>query len=313
MGSGGAFVPNASVHAELDYALPRDPVKFRSLVEEWFVDAVRNLGGDDLAPLADDLDLSGRGAVLRKSGVPYGRPGELWGSLWTTRVSRGRRTRSGKAWSPKAWAFFLQELETEPLGVSVGLARLGADGYPGGPWLRIAAERDFEAPDWVRLMVHRSAEEFFAPERSVEIQRRWTDFLHRRLEAQEQPCLFGCLTDDIETTTYRTALEASLGLFPDETLPEHDTVLRGYSWITVCSPGVAHRLGGADALRASGAFTDVTGLADGGLLLRATDDMRTYTADRIAEVFQQVRAVLPPGKPVGGLSETVPRLVFLER
>ncbi|MFJ2789024.1 MULTISPECIES: hypothetical protein [unclassified Streptomyces] len=90
-------------------------------------------------------------------------------------------------------------------------------------------------------------------------------------------------------------------------------MMRGYSWIIVCSPGVANRLGGVDALRASGAFTDVMALADAGLVLRATEDTRTYTAEWINKVFQQVRAVLPSGKPIGGLSETTPRLVFVER
>ncbi|MFC9397228.1 hypothetical protein ACFTWS_29275 [Streptomyces sp. NPDC057027] len=113
-----------------------------------------------------------------------------------------------------------------------------------------------------------------------------------------------------ETPSQRTALEASLGLFQDETVPELDTTLRGYSWTTVCSPGVASRLGGPAALSTSGAFTTVTELTDGGLVLQATEDFRGYTPHRIAMVYRQLRAVLPPGEPVGGLSNMTPSLVF---
>ncbi|MFF9912839.1 hypothetical protein [Streptomyces sp. NPDC013457] len=301
---------NASVHAELDYAVPEGPAGYRRLVEDWFADAARTLGGDALDPFANGLDLSGRGAVLRKTGARYGEPGELWGSLWTAKMARGNRTRSGRVWSPKEWGAFLDGLEKEPLEVTLELARLGRDGYPAGPWLTVTAERDFEAPEWVQLMANRSAEEFFAPDRSAELQGRWTDFLHRRLESAGQTCLFGCVTDDVGMTTHRTALEECLGLFQNETIPELDTTLRGYAWTTVCSPGVAERLGGAEALRASGAFARVTVLADGGLVLQATEDMRAYTPDRIARVFRQLRPVLPPGRPVGGIFDTTPRIVF---
>ena len=310
MGNPGGFTPNASVHAELNYALPEGRGGYRRLVEEWFIDAARSLSGAALDPFAHGLDLSGRGAVLSKSGVPYGEPGELWGSLLTTRMARGRRTRSGRAWSPAEWESFLDGFEKVPFEVTLKLTRLGADGYPAGPWFKVTAERDIEAPEWVRLMADRSSEEFFAPDHSSDVQRQWTAFLRRRLEGAGQTCLFGCLTDDVETTTQRTALEASLGLFQDETVPELDTTLRGYSWTTVCSPGVASRLGGPAALSTSGAFATVTELTDGGLVLQATEDFHGYTPDRITMVYRQLRAVLPPGEPVGGLSDMTPRLVF---
>ncbi|MEV6250558.1 hypothetical protein AB0M38_30865 [Streptomyces sp. NPDC051742] len=45
-------------------------------------------------------------------------------------------------------------------------------------------------------------------------------------------------------------------------------------------------------------------------MLQATDDVRDYTPDRIAVVFQQLRQALPSSEPVGGLSDMTPRLVF---
>ncbi|MFD9035995.1 hypothetical protein ACFVZW_33375 [Streptomyces sp. NPDC059567] len=162
VGDAGGFVPNASVHCELNYALPEDGAGYRRLVEEWFADAAQDLSAAELDPFAHDLDLSGRGAALRNRGSPCGEPGELWDSLWVARMSRGRRTRSGRVWSPKEWASFLDDLEKVPLVVTLRLTRLGADGFPAGPWLTVTAERDFDAPHWVQLMADRSAEEFFA-------------------------------------------------------------------------------------------------------------------------------------------------------
>ncbi|MCX5390548.1 hypothetical protein ABZY68_08070 [Streptomyces sp. NPDC006482] len=51
-------------------------------------------------------------------------------------------------------------------------------------------------------------------------------------------------------------------------------------------------------------------MADGGLVLRATDDFRDYTPDRIAMVHGKLQKVLFSGEPVGRLSEMTPRLVF---
>ncbi|MFJ8691558.1 hypothetical protein [Streptomyces roseolilacinus] len=305
-------MPNASVHAELDFALPSDASGYRRLVEGWFVDAVRDLAGPALNPFEGNLDLGGRGGVLKRSGVPYGHPGELWGTLWVADLARGRRKRSGEVWTPAAWDGFLARLDTVPFEVTLMLAVLDADGFPAEPWCTVRAERDVEAPEWVRLMVDRSSEEFFSPEAGHATQRRWTDFLHRRLAAADRTCLHGFIADDVETTTHRTALEAALGLFQDETLPVLDHTLRGYSWLTVLSPGVAGRLGGTAALRTTGAFSSVTALDDGGLVLQATEDMRSYTPDRIAEVFRQVRAVLPQGRPTDFISATKARLHYQE-
>ncbi|MGW0697944.1 hypothetical protein ACWD0A_01065 [Streptomyces sp. NPDC002867] len=312
MKSTGEFAPNSSVHAELDFALPADPSGFRRLVGGWFVDAVQKLAGPALNPFEPGLDLAGRGHVLKESGVPFGSPGELWGSLWVAEMHRGRRKRSGEVWTPAAWDAFLDRLDRVPLNATLRLSVLDPDGYPAAPWFQVTAERDVDAPEWVCLMVDRSSEDFFAPDTGHATQQRWTQFLRRRLQEADQTCLYGCVTDDVETTTHRTALEAALGLFQDETLPELDETLRGYSWITVCSPGVSNRLGGAARLRESEVFAGITPLKDGGLVLQATPDMRSYMPDRVATVFQQLRTVLPPGTPSEFVSDVTPRLVHEE-
>jgi hypothetical protein len=72
-------------------------------------------------------------------------------------------------------------------------------------------------------------------------------------------------------------------------------VLRGYSWVTVVAPGIAARLGGARALRASGAFYEVSVLPNGSLWLRATPAINEFTGDRVRRVFEVLAPVLTEG------------------
>jgi hypothetical protein len=58
-------------------------------------------------------------------------------------------------------------------------------------------------------------------------------------------------------------------------------VLRGYPWVTVCGPEIAARLGGPDALRASGAFHEVRVLPTGSVWLQATERLGDYTGDAL--------------------------------
>ena len=73
------------------------------------------------------------------------------------------------------------------------------------------------------------------------------------------------------------------------------TRLRGYSWVTVVAAELAGRLGGAEALRASGAFYEVSELRDGVLWLRATPTINDFTGKRVRRVFDALAPVLLPG------------------
>jgi hypothetical protein len=89
-------------------------------------------------------------------------------------------------------------------------------------------------------------------------------------------------------------------------------MLRGYEWVTVCPAQIATTLGGAKALRASGAFVEVTELGTGGLLLRATEDPADWTEEAARRVFEAVRLVLPPGQPQQPEFETITHVVMAD-
>ncbi|MFF2525688.1 hypothetical protein [Streptomyces liangshanensis] len=301
---------NDTVTATVSHALPAGASAFRAWAESCLLDAVGVLTGPRLDPFAHALDLQGRASVLGRPGVPYGAPGELWGTLWVAPAYKpGRSTKlSGQVWTPRNWDAFLGRLDDVPAKASVMLGRLAANGFPGPDHWTASVVRDADAPDFATFTVRASSQEFTDPATSRDVQRRWLDFLDRRLRAAPG-ILFGSLADDGEDAD-RTELEVALGLFPDDTLPGLDSVLRGYSWVTVCSAGVARRLGGPESLSDSPAFTRVVPLKGGGVLLQATDDIREYGPERVAAVFDRLRPALPPGTPTPAYTDRAPRLAF---
>lgn len=94
----------------------------------------------------------------------------------------------------------------------------------------------------------------------------------------------------------RTALEMLLRVFPDGRLSTTANTLRGYSWLTICSEGVADVLGGAAALRASGAFNEIIDL-NGPIWMVATSQYRAYDQEAAKRVFAAVAKALPAGMP----------------
>jgi len=74
-------------------------------------------------------------------------------------------------------------------------------------------------------------------------------------------------------------------------------LLRGYSWVTLLHAGALRRLGGVQAVRAGGAFTDVRPLPGGGCLVRATERLADYDEAAVQRVFEAVAPALAPGPP----------------
>jgi hypothetical protein len=107
-----------------------------------------------------------------------------------------------------------------------------------------------------------------------------------------------------------TALDRLLRRNPVTSLKEGRRFLRGYEWTTICPAEIAKTLGGADVLRASGAFAEVTELGRGGLLLRATEDPAEWNDDAVRRVFEAVRPALPPGQPRQPQFETITNVVM---
>ncbi|MDQ1012636.1 hypothetical protein QFZ82_007121 [Streptomyces sp. V4I23] len=94
-----------------------------------------------------------------------------------------------------------------------------------------------------------------------------------------------------------TNLDWVLGRRVRDSVREARKLLRGYSWTTVCPEELSQRLGGPDALAASGAFHAVFPLRAGRAVLQATRTAAEYTDDAVRRVFEALHPVLPPGMP----------------
>jgi hypothetical protein len=64
----------------------------------------------------------------------------------------------------------------------------------------------------------------------------------------------------------------------------------------VCPGELAERLGGAGAIAATGAFTEVTEVAEGSVFLRATPTLDEYGDAPMRDVFEVLAPVLLPGR-----------------
>jgi hypothetical protein len=122
--------------------------------------------------------------------------------------------------------------------------------------------------------------------------------------------------DMMGSTALEQALHPDLDVTyrdPEYTVAESRKLLRGYAWLTVVPAELADRLGGPDALQASGAFHEVSELAHGALWLRATEDYREYGPQQVAAVFRALAPVLRPGRTWqrdNDFGEPEPRVVY---
>jgi hypothetical protein len=235
-----------------------------------------------------------RGPDEEDPNAPWGPPHGVCAQLLVQRAARGPRMRQSR-YTRRTWQRLLSGLAASPPYKCVLLMhQLDGRGHPVDDEHAVSVEfhRPSEHPEWVRFAA--SAPSALVPwQGSEEVQQRWLDLLAAwavRLDA-----VYGHLTDDADPA-FGTALERMLSLAPDDTVPNSDRTLRGYSWGTLCSPKVAERVGGPAALRASGAFHEVTEVPGGRLLLRATPTLEQYTADAPSRVLRALAPALPPGR-----------------
>ncbi len=224
--------------------------------------------------------------------TPWGQAGHVLGVL---RTYQSRPLISGRdvVFSEKSWQRFLSRLGNYPHAVDVMINQLDQRGFPvhrGSAGMGI--RRDFYLPDWYRFTFGAMAADTSWPD-SPEAQDRWAELVKRHAAAVG--ACAGGMNDDMGWGE-ATALQRAAARF---SLADHSTdfrsVLRGYSWITIVPPEAAARLGGASALKASGAFWDVTELPNSAVWLRATPTINEFTGNKIRAVFETLAPELPTG------------------
>jgi hypothetical protein len=208
-------------------------------------------------------------------------------------------------------------LADRPVSAQIKICRVDAAGIelPGG--LRVAVQSGLGKPGELIPVGNLSATDSLMWRagarledadglrgRQVSVARSWAG----------RPGLLGLFAGEDTPWVGGTALTA--GLEPrlrwEEASLERE--LQGYSWITLCPAGAAARLGGAAALKDSGAFWRADEQPDGAVLLQATERLGDYDLAAAAKVFDALAPELPAGLPEKPAEwpEDVPWLVIGE-
>ncbi|MGH3189092.1 MAG: hypothetical protein ACRDOL_17845 [Streptosporangiaceae bacterium] len=220
-------------------------------------------------------------------GGPWGEPGHVVGMLDIGRddpVVGKRRT----FYSEKAWDRFLARLAEHPFSASVTIVPLDDQGrrlHSGFAYVRVVRNELY--PEWTTFEFSAPAADTGWPG-SAQTQDSWAGFV--RSQAARAGACAGSMTDDIATGMF--ALERATASWT--WIRDSCQVLRGYSWVTVVAAELAERLGGAEKLRASGAFYEVGELGSS-LWLRATPAINDFNGERVRRVFDALAPVLLPG------------------
>jgi hypothetical protein len=169
------------------------------------------------------------------------------------------------------------------------------DGIYRSCWLQVLREGDNGGLARVILWISPASE-------GADITAGRAEIAFLRSFAERHVTVFGHVSPATSAPDWRTQLEEALRLRVRDTLTGWGVSARGYSWVTVLPSALASRLGGADGLRAAGAFETAAEVAGGSVWLQATSRWREYCEDRAAvdRVFEALAPVLPPGKPRSG-------------
>ena len=269
------------------------------LLVSWFEGALHELGSAHVDRLASQGALPADS--VRRNGVPCGTPGGLWGFVTIARTTDGRYRRSPRVFSQKNVAWFLAQLKDPPQHAELGITSLNADAIPDGTTpdlLRIGFDYgDSQAPGWLRLWLRTEPDPRHITEAiAIEHEAAMLSFLRTRADRLNPS--YASIGDETPGSS-PTSLESCLPfpIMPTEQLPAGRTRLRGYSWITILAAELIERVGGADALRRSGAFIDVAPLTHGGLWLQATERLDQYDDEAVERVWHALKPVIPAGTP----------------
>lgn len=274
----------SNIEAEIVAYIPeRD--RFAELAAAWLGEARRELASEfDTA-----LDAGGAHGTLRVRRKPT-----LLGGRDTTYTEDAwRRMLAGLAGTYPFHAELIMQL---PFGQGMSDADFRS--------ATAGVHRNHAQPGWITFAadtIAGSAHDASVPHPAG--QDRWAELV-KQWVSRTGAC-YAHVTDDadvhggtaLEQATVHVRDDSGQARSPESTTPRCHEVLRGYSWITVCAPELAARLGGVAALAASGAFTEVTELPQGQVFLRATPSIEDYHGDAVRRVFEVLAPVLLTGRP----------------
>jgi hypothetical protein len=269
-----------------------DQAKLSECAVQWLTEGVRELAGSGVLGAAGRCRTSGKGY----SRVPTMSPRDgcnRWG--YVAVAPQDTFEVRYNPYTPDVLPWLREAVDDRAESVSVTSGVFTRDGDIGNSDVSISAVFDEELPEYVKLVVYLDERRLLDPESAPAVR----DGLLRsvRWACDRYNAVFGHVS--YRHAGEMTELERFLKGYegdPTSNTPRWRSRLRGYSWLMVVPAEIADVLGGADTLRASGAFYCVTVLPNESLLLQATPTFREYRGVTVANVHRVVQDVLISGE-----------------
>jgi hypothetical protein len=252
----------------------------RAVLGSWF-----ELGFDSLA---GDLRSGALGLPDSRKQSADERVSKVCAALFSVRLESTGYYERRTEFSSGTWRDYLSELEELPHMASLELFTLDDDGIQVNPSMLVSSHRYGRAGEWLSLDI------MVKPQLQPE-DMRWPLALSL-LKSTADAAVPSHGSVSFYDTIFRTPLELSLHLAPEDTVPRSREQLRGYGWITILGEEMGIRFGGEAGLRKTGAFAEVVRLTNGGYWLKATPTLEEYRALQA----EKVRLVLAPVLPNAG-------------
>lgn len=268
---------------------------FTDVARSWFGEFPL-LAGDLWTRLEDSCPLPG---LVKMVLVPGDRIGKAHGAIAVAgmRPWPGKGKKWTRTFSSRTWLQAMEKLSERPRYADLDIDSLDEEGrwFPNNETARISISAPVD-DDPSQVLLVATGGGSHADLRRPEVARRWLDAIESLSESYR--VVYGALEERVGTSS-TTVLDESLGRTYTASMKAARTTLRGYSWVTICPPELARRLGGARTIEDSGSFTRVRELPSGAVLLRATEDISTYQprSTALRNVFRTLAPVLPPGRP----------------
>ncbi|MFD9111046.1 hypothetical protein [Streptomyces bottropensis] len=285
--SHGLFV-ELTIHAEESKSL-------QEAAFGWLTGGIRKYDRQGLiGHLKENLKVSGNGFSRIIEAIPRKHRKGFWGSIQI--APSGTFEVLYNPYVEDALLWLRDHLFEHPESAGVKIGRFTEDGEVGNSDISFNVTFEEELTDYVKLGLHVDTASL--------VDAGSTAAEHERLLATVR---WACERYNVvfSHVSYRhsggaTELESRLrgrSSDPVSNIPQWRTLLRGYSWIMVVSAEIAELLGGNEALRDTGAFSGVSALPNGALLLQATPTFQQYDGEAVRAVYEVFRDVLVQGEP----------------
>lgn len=283
--SHGLFV-ELTVHAE-------QQEKLREAAFGWLTGGVREYdrqGAVDALP--ENVKFSPKGFSRVVDSVPRKNRKGLWGYVQVS--PQGTFDVLYNPYTADTLPWLDRHLSEQPESAGVKIGRFAENGEVGNSDLSFTVVFEEELPDFVKLGLHVDTAALVAPGTTAAEHERLLAVV--RWACDRYDVVFGHVS--YRRSGGATELESRLRGRPSDPVsnaPQWRTLLRGYSWLMVVPAGIAELLGGKEALEDTGAFSAVSSLPNGSLLLQATPTFQQYDNEAVRAVHGVVRDVLVRG------------------